>query len=244
MMQNLFFDLDDTLIHCNKYFHLVLNEFAKLVSKWFEEAALSTAEILQKQSEIDLAAVKKSGLIPAQFPQSLIDTYTFFAHKYGQIPSETNIKMLEELGYSVYQIDAEPYPQMTEALSSLQESGYHLLMYTGGDPTIQKSKIRKVGLERFFANRIYVTQHKTYAHMESILTSGGFDRTRTWMIGNSLRTDIIPALKAGIHAIHLPAELEWSYNIQEVKVKPKGAFFTLSSLSDIPATINRYVADN
>jgi putative hydrolase of the HAD superfamily len=53
------------------------------------------------------------------------------------------------------------------------------------------------------------------------------------MIGNSLRTDIVPALQCGIHALYIPAKVEWKYNIIEIDVVPKGTFMTLSNLIDV-----------
>jgi putative hydrolase of the HAD superfamily len=61
------------------------------------------------------------------------------------------------------------------------------------------------------------------------------------MIGNSLRTDIVPALESGIHAIFIPADNEWNYNIVEVKSEPAGAYLTISSLNQVPNAINAYL---
>jgi putative hydrolase of the HAD superfamily len=61
------------------------------------------------------------------------------------------------------------------------------------------------------------------------------------MIGNSLRTDIVPALEKNINAIYIPAETEWKYNIVDVKVKPKGTFFTLDSLRKVPDAIHSHI---
>ena len=112
---------------------------------------------------------------------------------------------------------------------------------TGGDPAVQMRKVREAGLERFFGDRIHITRHKNTEFLEALIRSHGFDRSRTWMIGNSIRTDVVPALTAGIHAIHMRAQTEWEYNVVQIDVEPKGAFFTLDHLKDVPDTIYQYV---
>ncbi|MNN57615.1 hypothetical protein D3C81_1726100 [compost metagenome] len=64
------------------------------------------------------------------------------------------------------------------------------------------------------------------------------------MVGNSLRTDIIPGLEQGTHVIYIPAPNEWHYNVVDITVKPKGAFLTLSSLNQVPEAIHGYVGEH
>ncbi|MFB0843864.1 HAD family hydrolase [Paenibacillus oleatilyticus] len=242
VQQTILFDMDDTLLYCNKFFDMVIDQFADQMEAWFHGYHLSIGEIKKKQSEIDLERVLVSGFAPDHFPQSFVDTYEYYTDLTGRSKNEVEVKRLIELGASVYGHSIEPYPYMEETLRMLQEDGHMLHLYTGGDPTVQMRKVKEAGLERFFGNRIYVTRHKNAEYLDGLIRANGFDRNNTWMIGNSLRTDIIPALKAGIHAIFMPAELEWAYNQVEVDVEPAGAYFTLSSLRYIPETIRDYTA--
>lgn len=240
MQQTILFDMDDTLLYCNKFFDMVIDQFADQMEAWFHGYHLSIGEIKKKQSEIDLERVLVSGFAPDHFPQSFVDTYEYYTDLTGRSKNEAEVKRLIELGASVYGHSIEPYPYMEETLRRLQEDGHKLHLYTGGDPTVQMRKVKEAELERFFGNRIYVTRHKNAEYLDGLIRANGFDRNNTWMIGNSLRTDIIPALKAGIHAIFMPAELEWAYNQVEVDVEPAGAYFTLSSLRYIPEKIRDY----
>jgi putative hydrolase of the HAD superfamily len=240
--QAILFDLDDTLIYCNKYFDVVIDQFADLAETWFHGYHITHAELKQKQSEIDLAKVLKQGFAPDHFPQSFVDTYSYFCELTGRPKNEEEINRLYKLGCSVYSHEVEPVPHMEKTLMTLQGEGHTLHLYTGGDPSIQMRKIKDAGLERFFADRIYVTRHKNVSFLESIIRDRGLKRASTWMIGNSLRTDVIPALKNGIHSIYIPAEKEWAFNIVEVDVKPKGAFLTLQSLQEVPNAIGNYSA--
>ncbi|MCS7463258.1 HAD family hydrolase [Paenibacillus doosanensis] len=238
--QTILFDMDDTLLYCNKFFDMVVDQFADLMEMWFHSYHIPVAEIKKKQMEIDLQRVERSGFAPDHFPQSFLDAYEYFTFLTGRPNNEDETRRLQELGRSVYGHDIEPYPHMYETLQQLTEEGHELHLYTGGELQVQMRKVTEAGLERFFDKRIHVTRHKTAEFLESLIQKYELDRKSTWMIGNSLRTDVIPALKTGIHAIFMPAEKEWAFNNVKVDVEPQGAFLTLSSLSLIPEAIRTY----
>ncbi|THF79504.1 HAD family hydrolase [Cohnella fermenti] len=242
MKQTLLFDLDDTLIYCNKYFHLTLEQFADTMMDWFSSYSPARGEFLTKHTEIDIAGVKVLGFLSEHFPQSFVDTYLFFCERYGRSPDEKEKKLLWEIGISVYEHEAEPYPHMDATLTFLRESGHELHLYTGGDPVIQKRKIERLQLERYFDDRIYVRMHKNTEALKGILTDGAFDSGRTWMIGNSIRTDVVPALECGLNAIYMKRDQEWMFNMIPIDAAPQGAFLTLSDLSEVPPAIEDYLA--
>lgn len=239
--QTILFDLDDTLIYCNKYFISTIDRFAQMMKEWFYDHGLSLRDVKQKQLELDLAGVQTYGFVKERFPKSLVETYDYYAKRTGRHRTQEEVERLMKLGNSVYEQAFEPLPFMEKTLKELASRGHELCLYTGGDESVQRSKVRQLKLERFFDNRIFVTPHKTSEVLDRMITHKAWDRKRTWMIGNSPRTDIVPALKAGIHCIYIPAEKEWEYNKVEVDVEPKGAFFTVNSLKEIPAAISRYV---
>lgn len=241
MSQRILFDLDDTLVYCNKYFHFILDQFADEMTTWFASAGLSRETIMNKHSEIDIAGVNLVGFQSEHFPQSFVDTYRYFSHLTGRTPSAIEEEKLWKLGNSVFELEVEPYPMMEETLYSLADNGHELHLYTGGDNVIQRKKIDSLKLERYFEDRIYVRMHKNTSALEQILSDGGFDRSQTWMIGNSVRTDVLPALHCGINAVYLKQDGEWSYNLVPIDAKPKGAFFTLTALPQVPPAIQDYL---
>jgi putative hydrolase of the HAD superfamily len=245
LKQYLLFDLDDTLIYCNKYFHFVLEQFADLLSAWFSPYGIAREAICGKQAEIDVAGVQVFGFRSDHFPRSLVETYRHFCAVTGREASPDEERRLHRLGLSVYEHEVEPYPQMEETLETLAASGHRLHLYTGGDSAIQRRKIRKLKLERYFQDRIYIRQHKDTAALQAVLKEADVDPERTWMIGNSLRTDILPALESGIRAIYMKRQGEWAYNVLPAPaVRSKGAFLTLTELSAIPSAIHRYMERN
>lgn len=77
--QQVIFDLDDTLVHCNKYFELILGQYFEMMSDWFSDEGPTMEEMRRKQVEIDVETVNTSGLASDNFPKSLIATYRYFA---------------------------------------------------------------------------------------------------------------------------------------------------------------------
>ncbi|MBM6996383.1 HAD family hydrolase [Paenibacillus sp. DXFW5] len=237
LLQQVIFDLDDTLVHCNKYFDLILDQFADLLTDWFKMYGITTAEIREKQTEIDVAGVHQIGFASSHFPESLIDTYRHYGQLTGRkvLPKEED--RLMKLGLSVYEQPIEPYPGMVETLNLLRSQGHELHLYTGGETVIQERKIEQMRLADYFQDRIYIRQHKNVEALEDILHVKQFDRSRTWMIGNSLRTDVMPALSAGINAIYIKIPNEWLYNIVELQHDGDAEMHTVTSLEEVPRVI-------
>lgn len=241
MKQTILFDLDDTLIYCNRYFHRILDQFADAMTAWFQASGVPRQVILDKQTEIDIAGVQVMGFKSDHFPQSFIDTYRYFLLETGRRSSIAEEDLLWNLGQSVFELEVEPYPMMEETLEELADYGHELHLYTGGEPLIQHRKIKSMNLERYFHDRIYVRQHKNASALEEIVARNGFDRNRTWMIGNSVRTDVLPALHCGLHAIYMKRDNEWDYNVLPIDTTPLGALLTLSELLEVPPAIHGYV---
>lgn len=241
--QNILFDMDDTLIHCNVYFDLVLEQFTDLLKTWFASYDLSAQAIKDKQYQIDTVGVAYVGFTAEHFPESLVETYRHFSLMTGRKTDEEEMAQLRKLGQSVYEREVEPYPDMAETLQALREDGHTLYLYTGGVEAFQRRKVEMVKLGEFFEDRIFIRQHKNSEALRLILEENAFDRDHTWMVGNSMRTDINPALENGIKAIYVPAIQEWDYNIVELASEPTVSFFTVPALKDVPERIRTYLQE-
>jgi putative hydrolase of the HAD superfamily len=242
--QNVMFNLDDTLVECNKYFKIVINQFANLMVQWFQDDHITAEQVKQKQLELDLASVAQYGITSEHFPQSFVDTYAYFCASKGRSVDPSLMEQLEQLGKSVYDYMAEPLPDMYETLQQLKQDGHDLFLHTAGDEAIQKKKIAQLELSVYFENRIFVSRYKNTEALGRIVAEMHFDPRETWMIGNSLRTDIVPGLELGVQVIYIPAPEEWLYNLTEIDLIPTGAFLTLPSLKMVPNAIREYVGQN
>ncbi|WP_037288729.1 HAD family hydrolase [Saccharibacillus sacchari] len=238
--QHLIFDLDDTLVYCNRYFDQILDEFFDRMVRWFSAYGLDAEQIRQKQLEIDIAGVHVVGFASHHFPESLIATYRHFNSAYQRIGSDAEEAQLMKLGLSVYDQEVEAYPGMVETLERLRGEGHGLYLYTGGEDQIQQRKIDQMKLSTYFGSDIFIRQHKNVQALEGILQKKVLPRESTWMIGNSLRTDIAPALSADINAVYLKQEREWAYNMIDLDGTSKGSLHTISKLPEVPDLISRF----
>ncbi|WP_419887756.1 HAD family hydrolase [Neobacillus niacini] len=239
--QNILFNLDDTLAYCNKYFSLVIDEFADHMMEWFD--SIKEEEIKQKQLQLDVAAISEYGLKSDRFPESFVGTYKYFCDLTGREKKKKEIQYLRELGYKVFEIPVEPIPKMNETLLRLKEDGHELYLHTGGDEANQRRKITQLELTTFFEHRIFISEHKDTTALSNILKTIKADPHVTWMVGNSLRTDIVPALEMDIHAIYIPAENEWTYNMVDVNVEHSSTFITVNSLYEVPDVIDKSIQE-
>jgi putative hydrolase of the HAD superfamily len=236
--QTLILDLDDTLIHCNKYFKQSRNEFVQQMKKWFKQ--ITVKEILDKQLEFDLNSVEKHGLHSSIYPETLVKTYLYFCRKSRRKYNEMEIEELRNIGRKVFEIEVEPFPNMFEVLDELQDDGHHLYLFTGGDAYNQYRKISQLGLEEYFKKGMFIFKHKNMHSLKTVLNKIKSKKRATWMVGNSLKTDIKPAIELGINAIHIPAKIEWCYNIIDIEIEPNGIFAELKSLLQLPEFFREY----
>lgn len=237
--QNILFNLDDTLVYCNRYFLHIIETFTCQMKKWFH--SITKEDIRKKQQEVDLKAIDHYGLKSERFPESFVDTYTYFCELTGREEQESEKDSLRELGFNVFKIPVEPIPDMYETLQQLKDEGHALYLHTGGDEPNQHRKITQLELAAFFENRIFISEYKDSTALSDILKTIHAEPNRTWMVGNSLKTDIKPALEMNINAIYIPAETEWKYDFVDLKIKPNQAFFRLESLIEVPETIHKQI---
>lgn len=239
--QTLIMDLDDTLVHCNKYFKETIDRFVEVMQSWFN--SLNKEEIKEVQLKIDLASVKEYGLSSSRFPESLAETYEYFCKKTKRDINEAHIDQVREIGQSVFEIKVQPLPYMYEVLNQLRDEGHHLYLFTGGDEENQSRKIAQLELETYFDDRIFIYEHKNTQALEEVIQTIQASKDTTWMIGNSLKTDIKPALEIGIRAVHIPSEIEWDFNQIELDVQSNDKFYNLDQLKDLPSFIRTHSAD-
>lgn len=237
---NVLFDLDDTLIHCNKYFDMVIDRFAEQVAEWFAEYGLTKEEVKRKQLEIDLAGIDVHGFTIERFPESFAETYDYFIGLYGRVSDPEERRTVLDIGYTVYESDFELYPDVVETLTKLSDAGHTLALYTGGDETVQRKKVEKVNLSPFFGDRIFVARHKNAEALAGILQNMGYDRSVTWMVGNSLRTDIVPAIENGIGAVYIPPLSNWAFDLVHIEVKEDERLLRVDSIQKVPQALSAY----
>ncbi|CAB3391754.1 HAD family hydrolase [Kyrpidia spormannii] len=236
--EHIIFDLDDTLVHCNVHFLRVRRNFVEQMLSWFGRGGVTGREIWATQSRIDLEQVEKGGLQKDHFPQSLVETYRIFCKRFGRKAEPEEERSLLALGYRVYESPVILYPYARESLEELRDRGYVLYLYTGGDPEVQLRKLEQSGLSRFFdPERRFVTPFKDRVRLGELLHQFDLPAGGAWMVGNSLRSDILPALELGLTAIHVPEEQPWEFDHAVIPESYYSRLHHVSGLQEVPAVI-------
>lgn len=244
MIQHILFDLDDTLIHCNRFFTEAREDFLHAMAHYFRDYNIDLKIVDDTQQHIDLSGIEQFGLGKHRFPESLLTTYRLMCDKFGKPPIEFEEKELLAIGYGVYMQEIEMYPHAHETLQWLKEEGHQLYLYTGGDHEIQTNKVLKAGLHDIFPeHRRFVSEHKNRDVLTRIIMTNNLLHDTTWMIGNSARNDIRPALEVGIHAIHVPDKGGWSFDHADLSITPRGRFHTLETILHVPEVIRDHIKE-
>ena len=218
------FDFDDTLVQSYPLFlhyeALFLDEMEKL---GFGEREEIRGFLRQR----DIALVTEAGYPAIDcFPKAIRETYQHFCDKQGLMPDEQIGARLEKQAWQVHYDKSEPVPGAKEVLEALQ-GRLPLLVFSQGEEQSQLRRIRESGFASyFFASR--VVPSKTLAAFEQLIADYDIDAASSWMIGNSLRADVKPALAAGLNAIHYDTH-DWAFEQAEVL----GHYHRVQRLTDI-----------
>jgi putative hydrolase of the HAD superfamily len=112
----------------------------------------------------------------------------------------------------------EVLPGVPETLQYLGER-HHLIMMTKGNPAEQSGKVERSGLKEYFS-AIEIVAEKDESTYRSALAKYALPAGTTWMVGNSPKSDINPALAAGLHAVFIPHDNTWILEHEEVALAP------------------------
>jgi len=201
--QNLIFDADDTLWENNIYYEEVREKFLSLT----DALGVARAEVEEKIDVMEQRNIKLFGYGSENFIRSLKETYVFFAGHHDHL--QQTLLQIESLGSALYNFRIEFLPRVVETLTALRER-HRFLLLTKGDPREQRSKVHKSNLEKFFEHVVIVSE-KNVAAYEQVVHDLSLDKSITWMIGNSPRSDINPALEAGLGAVYVPHAVTWHF---------------------------------
>lgn len=216
------FDADDTLWHSEDGFRANEDRFIQLVSPYAPEgvevkAALTATE--RKNLGTFGYGVKSFGL-------SMVEAAVTISQ--GSIPS-TVVAELVELARRQLEEPVRLLDHVPEVLAAVGQT-HRMILITKGDLIHQSHKVTTSGLAHHFEHVEIVLEkdEPTYAR---ILHTVGVDPARFCMVGNSVRSDILPVLSLGGHGVHVPYPLLWDLE----HVEHDEQFAELASLSDVPA---------
>ncbi|SDP84800.1 putative hydrolase of the HAD superfamily [Actinopolyspora xinjiangensis] len=221
MGESLVFDADDTLWENNVLFERAVEAFIDHLA----HPELTREQVREQLDEIEKANCRIHGYGVDSFERSLLDC---LRHLRDGDVSEADRIELRRACTPIREQRIELIDGVEETLRELSRR-HDLYLLTKGDADEQAGKIKASGLSELFADVTVVPEKKT-ATYERFVAERGLEGSRTWMIGNSPRSDIWPALHAGLNAVLVPHPLTWSLELRELP-DPGSGFRTVEPFS-------------
>jgi len=217
------FDADDTLWHNERFFALTQERFAAILADYAARDHLDERLLAAERRNLHRYGYGIKG-----FVLSMIETAVEVTD--DRVPARV-IREILEAGHEMLEHPIELLPHAGEAVEALSESHHRLILITKGDLMDQERKLAQSGLGEHF-DRVEIVSEKTEDTYARIFAEHGDGAARAMMVGNSLKSDIRPALEAGAWAAHVPFELTWAL---EHAAAPEGhpRFRPLSDLGEL-----------
>ncbi|WP_421694252.1 HAD family hydrolase [Aestuariivirga sp.] len=220
------FDADDTLWQNETFFRLTEQRFAELLSEHGEHQVISARLLEAERRNLAFYGYGVKG-----FTLSMIETAVEVTN--GQV-SASVIGEILSFGRQMLQNPVEALPHAEETLAALS-GRYNIVLITKGDLFDQERKLAQSGLGAYF-NAVEIVSDKSADTYARIFSRHGDGPERAVMVGNSLKSDVVPAIRAGSWGVYVPHELTW---VLEHEDAPEGdpRFRRIESLAELPALI-------
>ena len=212
--QTLLFDADDTLWENNIYFERAITAFIS----YLDHRVHTAEEVREHLNAVERQTIAAQGYGLKSFRHSLVKC---FENLTASAVSADKHRRIVSFVDSIADQEMELLPGVAEALPQLAER-HRLLMVTKGDVDEQHDKLERSGLARFFTAVEVLDEKKTDAY-RSLAVRHQCEQASTWMIGNSPKSDINPALAAGLNAVFVPHDFTWVLEHEVVDQPPAGA---------------------
>jgi len=209
--QTLLIDADDTLWENNIYFERAIAKFISFLN----HHEFSPEQVREVLNEVEREAIVTHGYGLHSFSHSLVRTFERLSAK--PVTPELHAQIVG-FAHSIEGHPIEFLPEVPETLDYLS-GRHHLILVTKGAPAEQGGKIERSGIKKYFAATEIVAE-KDPSTYHALAEKYELARHSTWMIGNSPRSDINPALAAGLHAVFVPHGDTWILEHEEVNPAP------------------------
>src|ERR1700736_5187752 len=209
--RTLLIDADDTLWENNVFFENLIEDFITLV----ESCGFTRAYVRHILNETERKNIRQYGYGVRSFGRSLEETYLKLAEQ--MVRRET----LAQIHDRVTELECTPpriLDGVPETLAYLTER-HRLILFTKGEPAEQAAKVERSGLQGFF-EFIEIVMEKDLITYNELVNKYKIVKSQGWMVGNSPRSDINPALQVGLNAVYIPYAHTWILEHEEVLSGP------------------------
>lgn len=201
----LILDADDTLWENNVFYEEATDAFARrMADDGFDES-----EARQVLDQVERERVPLVGYAPLEFVNSMVIAYERLCETHGRPPQSEVAAEVEAIARQVIDYPMILLEGVAETLPRLHRY-CRLILLTKGNPDVQQAKIDRSGLESYF-DAVHIVAEKDADVLRDLLARHGLDTERTWMVGNSPRSDINPALAVGLRAVYIPYHRPWNW---------------------------------
>ncbi len=206
--QHLIFDADDTLWENNIYFERAFEEFVAFLA----HSALSAVQVRDILDEIEAANAKIHGYGSKNFGNNLNQVYR---HLCERDIDDQALTMVMSFAERILDHPMELIAHVPETLAELA-TRHDLTLFTKGNPDEQRLKVDRSELGGLFSH-VEIVKEKNAGSYGALVAARGFNPAITWMIGNSPKSDVNPALEIGLNAVFIPHAHTWILEKQEIR---------------------------
>ncbi|MBP1771882.1 MAG: family hydrolase [Holophagaceae bacterium] len=225
MLHTLAFDADDTLWHNETHYAETQEAFRALLRPFHDDAWIDA-----RLHDTEMRNLGRYGYGIKGFTLSMIETaLQLTEHRLDG----AGVQQVLDLGKAMLDKPVEPLPGVADVLQALAGE-YRLMLITKGDLFDQETKLARSGLGVHFA-AVEIVSEKDEATYAAILQRHGIPAAAFAMVGNSVKSDILPVLALGAQAIHIPYHLTWAHEV--VEAPADSPFPVLDSIRDLPALL-------
>lgn len=216
-------DADDTLWENNIYFERVIDRFIAHVN----HSDMTHAEVREVINEIEKLNAPVYGYGTASFTRNLQEAFRRLA------PDRADAATLDEVAALAGVITDHPIEVIEGVRETLDylSSRHRLTLFTKGDPVEQHGKVERSGLAGYFHDTRVVKEKNAAAYADMVRELAVAPQ-EVWMVGNSPKSDINPALAAGLNAVWVPHDATWVLEHEEVQ-HADGRLLTLSRFAEL-----------
>lgn len=228
MIEIIGFDADDTLWHNETLYSQAKDQFQQLLSQYS-----NPGQVRRRLDEIEEWNVRHYGYGIKSFALSMVEAAIEISK--GQIEAPRLSRILD-IVKNMLNAEVQPLSAVEPTLAILAQQ-YPLMLITKGDFFEQQRKIERSGLAKYF-RYIEIVVAKTPETYRGVLAKYHLEPQKFVMVGNSLRSDILPVLEIGSQAVYIPYETTWAHEMVAEAAHDPSRYYEIKHLEQLPGLLN------
>ena len=223
------FDGDDTLWHSESRFEVTQGEFRDLLKRH-----VPAADVDRRLDQMEMQNLNVYGYGVKSFTLSMLETAIELTE--GRIPA-ADLQVILGWGKGMLMAPTELLDGVAETLRGLS-GRFDLMLITKGDLFDQEGKLARSGLGDLFWG-VDVVSEKNVETYRNVFKRRGIDAEKFVMVGNSLRSDVVPVVRLGARAVHIPYHVTWKHEEVAESDLPDNGWVRIESIKELPAALDK-----